>query len=201
MPPGGCHGVRGGVAGSRGPRSGGIRGLVALVREHGEALDATLQAEYGLGLGDVTAGRVTFRRLRGLVANLPVDGTALWRAMRRAYKPGEGKSAPPPAEWWTPERDLLAAVLDNQALQLWQAGGGQGSRPKPIRRPGSEPRAADGVERTGRPMTVAEFEAIRSGLSRAAGEERPPGADGGDVERGPSEADEDPEDREAGSAA
>lgn len=143
---------------------------------------------------------MTLRRLRGLVANLPLDGTALWRAMRRACKPGEGKVSQPPAEWWTPEREFLATLIDNQALQMWQAGGGKGARPAPIRRPGRD--AADGVERTGKAMSVEEFEAIRARVRESAvGEERPPGADGGDVDGNPGESDEDPEDGETGSAS
>lgn len=142
---------------------------------------------------------MTLRRLRGLVANLPLDGTALWRAMRRACKPGAGKAAAPPDEWWTPEREFLATLIDNQALQMWQAGGGKGARPAPIRRPGRD--AADGVERTGKPMSVEEFEAIRARVRESAEQERPPGADGGDVEGHPGESDEDAEDGEAGAAS
>lgn len=128
------------MVGACGVEAGGIGSLAALIEEHGEALDATLQAEYGISLGDVAAGRVTFRRLRGLVEHLPLDGTALWRAQRRTYDPDKVKGGgfSPPPEWWTPERDLLASLVDVLNLRVWQAGGCKGSRPLPVDRPGHE---------------------------------------------------------------
>ena len=176
------------MVGSRGCEAGGISGLVALIEEHGEALDATLQAEYGLGLGDVTAGRVTFRRLRGLVASLPLDGTALWRAQRRGYSPDVARTADAaPPEWWTPERDLLATIADRQVLQMWQAGGAKGQRPQPMLRPGHE----DG-RRTykGASLSATEFEALWASRGERADESRDPS----DIHECPDGADEDSRD-------
>lgn len=128
------------MAGTRGARAGGISGLLALINQHGEALDADLQREYRLSIGDVASGRVTLRRFGALVKGLPGDGTAYWRANRRAMKPGKSlAAAPPPADWWTPERDLLASLHDRLADLLWiqtkDAQTGK-NRPRPIPRPG-----------------------------------------------------------------
>ena len=173
--------------------AGGIRSLVDLIERDGEALDATLQAEYSISLGDVAARRVTFRRLRGLVANLPPDGTAVWRAQRRRYSPDDpGRVAAPGPDWWTADRDLLASIIDAGNLRLWQAGGGKGSKPLPIERPGHE---AGRRTYAGTPMTPQEF------LERwpsAAGSEH--GTEERDVEERPHASDEDADDGEAGAA-
>lgn len=127
------------MARARGGQAGGITGLVALIERDGEALDAALQAEYGLGLEDVAAGRVTFRRLGGLVRGLPSDGTAIWRKHRLEPAPQGRKATAPPDDWWTPERDLLAGIQDALTVLAWQrtkdAERGQ-NFPKPIPRPG-----------------------------------------------------------------
>ena len=39
---------------------------------------------------------------------------------------------------WSVGEYLLAAVADSLNLRLWQAGGGKGSKPKPIPRPADE---------------------------------------------------------------
>lgn len=126
------------MAAARGPQAGGITGLLELIESRGEALDADLQREYGLSLGDVVAGRVPLRRLRGLVAGFPDAGTALWRAAVDSPR-GAGVARRPPASWWTPERDLLASVIDLLSIQVWQRsedGSKNRNRPKPIERPG-----------------------------------------------------------------
>ena len=127
------------MAQARGSQAGGIRSLLALIEQHGEALDATLRHEYpGTRLADVTTGRLTLRELRGLVRGLPHDGTALWRAVRDADE-GQGKPKPPPASWWTPERDLIATLIDQLSIRIWQQtqDGRKGrNQPKPIERPG-----------------------------------------------------------------
>jgi hypothetical protein len=128
------------MARARGTRAGGIRSLLELITQHGEALDADLQRDYHLSIADVVAGRVTLRRFASLVKGLPGDGTALWRANRRGMKPGVSLSAtPPPADWWTPDRDLIASLHDRLADLLWihtkDAADGK-NRPRPIPRPG-----------------------------------------------------------------
>jgi hypothetical protein len=127
------------VAVSRGSGAGGIAGLAALIDQHGEALDADLQHHYpGRSLADLVAGRMTFRQLHVLVKGLPGDGTAMWRAGARLVRKGV-KGSPPPADWWTPERDLLASVIDAVSVLIWlnteDARKGK-NRPKPIPRPG-----------------------------------------------------------------
>lgn len=127
---------------SRRDAAGGILGLAALIEQHGEALDADLQHHYpGRSLADLVAGRMTFRQLNVLVKGLPSDGTALWRANRQNLRPGT-KGSPPPADWWTPERDFAASQLDALAVLIWlqteDARKGK-NRPKPIARPGVGP--------------------------------------------------------------
>lgn len=127
------------MARARRSGAGGITGLVALIERDGEAIDAALQSEYGLGLNDVAAGRVSFRRLRGLVRGLPADGTALWRKHRREPAKTGARATQPPDDWWTPERDLLATVADALHIIAWQkTKDAQTGRnfPKPIPRPG-----------------------------------------------------------------
>lgn len=145
------------MARSRRGGAGGIEGLVALINEHGEALDADLQHYYQIPLSDLATGRLTFRRLGALIRGLPGDGTAMWRAGRRTIAP-DAKGSPPPADFWTPDRDLLASVVDLLAVQVWQktkdATKGRNA-PKPIQRPGITP------EKTyGKPRSVSEVLAL-----------------------------------------
>lgn len=59
----------------------------------------------------------------------------MWRHARRNPKPAT--PADPPADWWTPERDLLASVVDSIALLTWAMRGQPNTQPpKPIKRPG-----------------------------------------------------------------
>lgn len=69
-------------------------------------------------------------RLVSLIWQLPSD-SRLVRALD------------PSAEWSTTEH-LLAAVVDALHTANWQRGGGKGSRPEPIERPGQ--RRADVIE-------------------------------------------------------
>lgn len=124
--------------------AGGIRGLIAELNTHGEAIDADLQREYGLSVADVVTGRVSLRRLGGLLRGLPVDGTAMWRAARRERPSGAVRVVDPPAEWWSAERDLLAAILDRLSILVWQPteDGRHGRNPpQPTRRPAVDARA------------------------------------------------------------
>lgn len=62
----------------------------------------------------------------------------MWREARRNPKPG-GRPADPPADWWTPERDLQATIIDLLRILIWQpsSDGHKGiNPPKPLRRPG-----------------------------------------------------------------
>lgn len=127
------------MAGARGSQAGGIRGLLELIRKHGEALDASLRHEYpGVRLSQVFTGDLTLREMRSLVAHLPHDGHALWRKLRDTPGPKPQAKAPPDS-WWTPERDLMASLIDLVALNVWMKSedGRKGrNKPKPIERPG-----------------------------------------------------------------
>lgn len=89
-----------------------------------------------------------------LIAGLPGDGTALWRAGRRDM-PKNAKTSAPPDEFWTAERDLLATIVDQLAILIWQPtkDGSKGrNAPKPIRRPG----VRDSGTHMGTPVSAAE---------------------------------------------
>lgn len=60
---------------------------------------------------------------------------------------------------WTLQEYLLAVVADAGRFRLWQAGGGKGSKPKPIPRPGDEP---DTKVYKATPMTLDEAFAFRA---------------------------------------
>lgn len=69
-----------------------------------------------------------------------------------------------PAATWDVNSHLLAGIHDHLAGANWQRGGGKGSRPQPIRRPGVD----DGTKRLGSVRalddeTRAMFKAWRDG--------------------------------------
>lgn len=115
-----------------GDGAGGISGLVELIQEHGEALDADLQHYYRLSLSDWAAGRVTTRRLGVLLAGLPAEGTALHRKMLR--QPGPKKKSEPPEDWWTPERSFQAMLINLFRGYIWARSDPdrRGPAPEPI---------------------------------------------------------------------
>lgn len=140
--------------------AGGIRGLVGELEAHGEAIDADLQREYGLSVADVVARRVSLRRLGGLLRGLPLDGTAVWREARRSKPAGVAKAVDPPDEWWSAERDLLAAILDRLNVLVWQPtedGRAGRNAPQPTRRPGATgpARVVDVADRKARLLKMA----------------------------------------------
>lgn len=155
------------MAGSRWGGAGGIAGLVDLIDQHGEAIDADLRHYYpGTRLADLFTGKLTFRELASMIRNLPGDGTALWRSHRRAMKdsPTPVKAVDPPADYWTPERMLLAGIDDNLRVLAWQntADGHKGRNyPAPIPRPGVADPSKDAMKR-GTPLSVAELRALLS---------------------------------------
>lgn len=86
----------------------------------------------------------------------------MWRAARRNIQKG-AKPTPPPDDFWTPDRDLLATIIDELAVLAWQPtkDGAKGrNAPKPIRRPGVQ---MPGEAQYGSSaLTVDEFEALWS---------------------------------------
>jgi len=150
------------VACSRRSGAGGIVGLVALIEQHGEALEADLQREYRRSLNELASGRMSFRILGLLIKGLPGDGTAMWRAARRNM-PKDVKASLPPDDFWTPDRDLLATIIDELAILAWQPtkdGNNGRNAPKPIRRPGVKMPGESKYGSDG--ISVEEFEAVWS---------------------------------------
>ena len=115
-----------------GRHRGGIRGLVELLTEHGEAIEADLQQFYGVALSDLTVGRLTWRRLGVLVRQLPAES----RVVATLNRGSSGE--------WPMSDHLLALILDALHAANWQRGGGKSSRPRPIRRPGAGTRSTYG---------------------------------------------------------
>lgn len=97
--------------------------LLAALETHGEAIEADFQRYYGVAVTDVFAGRMTWRRFRVLLAQLPADS-----ATTRAATDGP--------EPWTTTEHLLAGIFDAEMAALWQRAGGKGRRPRPLERPG-----------------------------------------------------------------
>lgn len=131
------------MAHTGGARAGKLTSLVELLSEHGEAIDADLQRDYGLSLNDWAAGRVSTRRLLSLIKHLTPEGTAWSRALSKDATGKPVKHTPPPDWWWTPERDLLATLIDLKRGEMWAMSDRnlRGPAPKPIPRPGNRAEA------------------------------------------------------------
>lgn len=110
--------------------AGGIAGLVALIEQHGGALEADLRHYYQRGLRDLAEGRVTWRELLAYVRHLPAT------CQVAAEIHGDA------AAWSATDR-LLADVFDVLAMANWQRGGNKNApRPKPYPRPRSKQETA-----------------------------------------------------------
>ena len=101
--------------------SGKLPGLVWLLRNHGEALEADFQQYYGIDLTGLWRNEVTPRRAMALARHLPF-GCATWMEV--------GTDAA-----WSTETHMLAHVIDLLNGANWQRGGAKGAAPKPIDRP------------------------------------------------------------------
>jgi len=105
---------------------GGILGLVLLLSEHPHEVEADLQRFYGVHLGDLWTGRLTFRRCYALVTALPPE-SALGRLSS--------------SNWGLPEH-LLACAVDELRAGNWLLAQIHSKdklkQPKPIERPGVE---------------------------------------------------------------
>ncbi|WP_326806642.1 hypothetical protein OHB04_02300 [Streptomyces sp. NBC_01775] len=144
--------------------AGGIHGLAQLLREHGEAVEWDM-AHYwpGRSLLELYRGEMSWRELRVFLRYLP-EGSATHRAVR-PKKPDE--------EFWTPDRHLIATVVDavreNTFATVKLGGDPKKTRrlkpPKPIPRPGVEqPRDAKVIRLGGRnPSKPAELAAAFRG--------------------------------------
>jgi hypothetical protein len=148
------------VAGAFGCDAGGIQGLLALPREHWEAIEADCLAA-GWHVRDLN-----WREIRTMVKHCD-RGTALFRVTH-----GERAT-------WSVTDHLLAMVVDLLGLLVWfktKDGSKNRNRPKPVARPGdtdssvkslseAEVSAAgalrgEGTYRIGAAMTIAELDAL-----------------------------------------
>lgn len=136
--------------------------LQAALSEHGEAIEADFQRYYGLAVTDVFAGRMSWRRLKVLLRQLPPESATARVQLG-------------PVAEWSPTEYLLAAIVDAERAALWQRSGGRGRRPTPVERPGRR----DGGTRLGR--TTRTKAQVRAYLARF----RPPPAYDPDADHGP----------------
>ena len=120
---------------------GGIDGLLTLLDEHWEAVEADL-AFKGIDLSDVWRGTLSFRRLAVLLRGLPQESlykAALWDGMT----PEDRKALPEPKGYgpWSREALQLARVGDALDWLVWsktEDGAANRNRPQPYPRPGVE---------------------------------------------------------------
>jgi hypothetical protein len=111
------------VAEAPGTHAGGIGGLIALLRDHGAAIEADLKRFYGATLSDLTRGRLTWRQLSVYLRGLPKESAT-------AREIGG-----PDLEWGLAEH-LLAATFDALQVANWQRAARKSKAPKPTPRPG-----------------------------------------------------------------
>lgn len=95
-------------------------GLVWLLREHGDALEADFQRFYGIDIVDLYRGTLSPRKAQALALYLP-PGAAVWQ------------EAGTDTAWGTTEY-LLAEAVDTLRMANWQRGG-KGQKPEPLPRP------------------------------------------------------------------
>ena len=104
---------------------GGILSLLTLIEEHREALEYDL-IQLGLRLRHCPSPGLNWRDLWVICRRLGRD-SELYRSMNPDDDPS-----------WSVSEYLLAAVADALNMRLWQAGGGKGTKPKPVPRPTDE---------------------------------------------------------------
>lgn len=117
-------------------RPGGIRGLLRLLKEHGEAVEYDLIC-LGLRLDWLGTEALTWRDLYVIVKHSPTT-SAVATALR--------------GHNWSVGDYIALASLDVLRALSWQTGGGKGPKPKPLPRPD---RSKDTVG-AGRGITVEE---------------------------------------------
>ena len=130
------------MAGGVQDQHGGILGLLTLIDEHGEAIEYDL-ISLGLRLRDLGTDKLSWRDLAVIARQLPRE-SALARAMVEES-----------SQWGVTEH-LLALVVDVLAVANWQRGGGKGSRPKPLPRPGAQ---SSGKKFGSDPIPAKDFDA------------------------------------------
>lgn len=116
-------------------------GLLVLLKDHGEAIEADLLREYGVDLLDLWRGRLSLRRVKVLVAGLSQDA----RLRREVSGPDAD---------WNLTAHLLALAVDYLAIMVWQKSNAGVKSPSPLPKPIPRPGQAQAEAR--RPMTVAQ---------------------------------------------
>lgn len=122
--------------------------------------------ERGLDLLDIFTGKLSFRRLRIVLDNLPPE-SAFRTALRDSMSPEDLAAASAEADVadsvshgpWSLSDQLLASVADSLAVLVWAKGDEKkrGKPPKPIPRPG-----VDSGRRTVKPHVVEKLQGIRA---------------------------------------
>lgn len=129
----------------RGP--GGIAGLLALLEEHKEAVEADLHWRYGIDLLDLwrPGGKLSWRKLGVLIRHLPPE-SATATAQRNAADPEAlaraAEHADPATGRWSHMEMLLASLVDAVRQLIWTTAavrGAKGKQPEPMARPGVQP--------------------------------------------------------------
>ncbi|MEV5770079.1 hypothetical protein AB0L49_02245 [Streptomyces antimycoticus] len=116
--------------------AGGILGLVRLLSEHGEAVEADLREHYGARLSDLFRGGLTWRELGVLVRQLPSRS-------RTRLATGDADGV------WGLQEHLQALTIDELRVANWQranegvAKSKQSKPPKPVDRPSTDRKRAD----------------------------------------------------------
>lgn len=107
-------------------QAGGILGLLRLVKKHEESLRYDLFMA-GRSLDDLGTPALSWIDLRALVKWAPMTS-----AYARSYYGHEV------AAWASLDVQISALIADLLASGNWQRSGGKGSKPKPLKRPGSD---------------------------------------------------------------
>lgn len=131
--------------------AGGIRSLAEVLRDHGGALRYDLLA-LGLRIEDLGTPELSWLDVAATIHYRPLD-SALSRSI-------DGEES-----LWGLAEQLLAAIADRIEAGNWQRGGGKGSRPKPIMRPGVGPKKTNVSSRSFDSMTIEEFESRNAARS------------------------------------
>lgn len=142
-----------------GRHTGGIIALLRFLEIYGSAVEADFQRYYHIYLGDLFTGKLTWRRFRELLSELPLGS--------QTNVAVEG-----PAAYWGLTDELLAIVANILAIANWQRGGGKGRKPEPIEKPESYSLDEEAAEEsdTGVPtkndevLTQEEFDRIMFGI-------------------------------------
>lgn len=105
-----------------------------------------------MDLRDLGRG-LSYRRLGVLIAGLPQQKSALARKLAREAPEQAEMSEQEEAAAWRLEHHLLALVIDLLAGANWQRGGGKGTKPKPLQRPGVKDDSTERIGGKSSPLT------------------------------------------------